>query len=154
MLDTPTDYTVVVDFAHTPDGLAKVLKTAQEFTKNRVICVFGCGGNRDTSKRRIMGQVAEKYADYTFVTSDNPRDENPLLIINDITEKMIKNFETEQDRATAISKALDMAKTGDTVLILGKGAENYMEIKKVKYPYSDYQVVDEYFKKKNIKIAQ
>lgn len=154
LLDTPTDYTVVVDFAHTPDGLKKVLKTAQEFTKNRVICVFGCGGNRDTSKRRIMGQVAEKYADYTFVTSDNPRDENPLLIINDITEKMIKNFETEQDRATAISKALDMAKTGDTVLILGKGAENYMEIKKVKYPYSDYQVVDEYFKKKHIKIAQ
>lgn len=154
LLDTPTDYSVVVDFAHTPDGLVKVLKTTKEFTKNRVICVFGCGGNRDITKRKIMGQVAEKYADYTIVTSDNPRDENPLLIINDITEKMTKNFEIEQDRATAIAKALEIAKHGDTVLILGKGAENYMEIKKVKYPYSDYQVVDEYFKKKCTKIAQ
>lgn len=154
LLDTPTDYSVIVDFAHTPDGLVKVLKTAKEVAKNRVICVFGCGGNRDNTKRKIMGQMAEKYADYTIVTSDNPRDENPLLIINDITEKMTKNFEIEQDRATAISKALDMAITGDMVLILGKGAENYMEIKKVKYPYSDYQVVDEYYKKRKIKLAQ
>lgn len=155
LLDTPTDFSVVIDFAHTPDGLIKVLKTSKEFTRNRVICVFGCGGNRDTTKRRIMGEVAEKYADYTIVTSDNPRDENPLLIINDITEKMTKNFEVEQDRTSAIIKALKIAKAGDTVLILGKGAENYMEIKKVKYPYSDYNVVDEYFKKINkLQVAQ
>ncbi len=154
LLDTPTNYSVVVDFAHTPDGMKKVLKTTKEWTKNKVICVFGCGGNRDSTKRKIMGQVAEKFADYSVVTSDNPRNENPLLIINDITEKMTKNFEVEQDRATAIKKALDMAQVGDTVLILGKGAENYMEIKNVKYPYSDYSVVDEYFKDKKVAVAK
>ena len=146
---TPTDYSVIIDYAHTPDGLMKVLKTARELTNNRIICVFGCGGNRDNTKRHIMGEIAQKYADYTFVTTDNPRNENPILIIKDITQNMTKHFLVEQDRATAICKALEYAKTGDIVLILGKGAENYMEIENVKYPYSDYMVVDEFFKAKD-----
>lgn len=149
LLLTPTDYSVIIDYAHTPDGLMKVLKTARELTNNRIICVFGCGGNRDNTKRHIMGEIAQKYADYTFVTTDNPRNENPILIIKDITQNMTKHFLVEQDRTTAICKALEYAKTGDIVLILGKGAENYMEIENVKYPYSDYMVVDEFFKAKD-----
>lgn len=148
VLDTPTDYAVVVDFAHTPDGIEKVLKTARELTDGRIISVFGCGGDRDNTKRKIMGEISQNLADYTIVTSDNPRTENPNLIIKEITENMKRNFETITDRKQAIRKALTIAKNGDVVLILGKGAENYQEINGVKYPYSDYEVVDEYFKTK------
>lgn len=153
LLSTPTDFKIIVDYAHTPDGLIKVLKTTREITSNRIICVFGCGGNRDNSKRHIMGEISEKYADYTIVTSDNPRYETPILIIKDIVENMKKNFEVEIDRKLAIKKALDMAKAGDVVLLLGKGAENYQEINGQKFAYSDYQVVDEYFSQKCEKIA-
>ena len=146
VLDTPTDYAVVVDFAHTPDGIEKVLKTARELTDGRIINVFGCGGDRDNTKRKIMGEMSEKLADYTIVTSDNPRSENPNLIIKEITENMKRNFETITDRRKAIARALSIARNGDVILILGKGAENYQEINGVKYPYSDYEVVDEYFK--------
>jgi len=149
VLETPTDYAVVVDFAHTPDGVENVLKTARELTNGRIISVFGCGGDRDNTKRKIMGQLSENLADYSIVTSDNPRTENPNLIIKEITENMKRNFETITDRRKAISRALELARKGDVVLILGKGAENYQEINGVKYPYSDYEVVDEYFKTKD-----
>ena len=145
VLKTPTDYTVVIDFAHTPDGIQNVLKTARELTNSRIICVFGCGGDRDRDKRHIMGEIAQNYADWTIVTSDNPRSENPKLIINEITSNMHKNFEKITTRQDAIHKALSIAETGDIVLILGKGAENYQEINGVKYPYSDFDVVDGYF---------
>lgn len=153
LLTTPSDFHVIVDFAHTPDGMMKVLKTTRELTTGRIICVFGCGGNRDTKKRPIMGEIAEKYADFSFVTTDNPRDELPILIIKDIVENMRKNYEIEVDRTTAINKALDMAQASDVVLILGKGAENYQEIRGQKFAFSDYWVVDEYFKNQKAKLT-
>ena len=145
-----THYSVVIDFAHTPDGVEKVLKTARELTDGRIISVFGCGGDRDNTKRKIMGEISENLADYTIVTSDNPRSENPNLIIKEITENMKKNYETITDRRKAIARALNIAKAGDVILILGKGAENYQEINGVKYPYSDYEVVDDYFKNEEV----
>lgn len=148
VLKTPTDFSIVVDFAHTPDGMLNVIKTTRQLTDKRIICVFGCGGDRDARKRSIMGKVASKLADYSVVTSDNPRNENPNLIIEDIVEGMGKNYEVEENRKLAIKKAIELAKTGDVILILGKGAENYQEIKGKKYAYSDYDVVDEYFKTK------
>ena len=150
VLKTPTDYSVVIDFAHTPDGIEKVLKTTRELTNGNIISVFGCGGDRDNTKRSIMGEVSQNLADYSIVTSDNPRSENPSLIIREITKNMKKNFEAEPDRTKAIERALKLAKPEDVILILGKGAENYQEINGVKYPYSDYQVVDEYYKNEDI----
>lgn len=152
LLATPSDFRVIVDYAHTPDGVLKVLKTTRELTTGRIICVFGCGGNRDVKKRHIMGEISEKLADFTIVTSDNPRDELPILIIRDIVENMKKNYLIEEDRQKAINKALDMASAGDVVLLLGKGAENYQEIKGRKFAFSDYQVVDEYFREQSEKL--
>lgn len=150
VLETPTDYAVVVDFAHTPDGVENVIKTARELTNGRIITVFGCGGDRDNTKRKIMGEISENLADYSIVTSDNPRSENPNLIIKEITENMKRNYETITDRRKAINRALDIAQKGDVILILGKGAENYQEINGIKYPYSDYDVVDDYFKNEEV----
>ena len=133
---------VIIDFAHTPDGLENVLKTARLLTDGKLFCLFGCGGNRDKLKRPIMGAISEKFADYTFVTSDNPRYEDPLDIINDILAGFNKkNYYTFKDRTTAIKIAINSLKDGDTLLICGKGAENYMDIKGEKIPYSDFDVV-------------
>ena len=135
---------VVIDFAHTPDGLEKVLMTAREVSENRVICLFGCGGNRDSIKRKHMGRIAESYADYVFVTSDNPRFENPVEIMKDIESGMKKkNHECEKDRTLAIKKALLACKAGDMLLICGKGDEPYQEINGIKVPYSDFDVLKE-----------
>ena len=122
---------VIVDYAHTPDGLQNALKASRSLTKNQLICVFGCGGNRDKGKRSEMGKVAAKFADYIVVTSDNPRQEDPIEIIKDI-EKGI-TFESEisfeQDRSTAIQLAIAKAKKNDLVLIAGKGHEDYQILK-------------------------
>ena len=146
VLNIPAEYSVIVDYAHTPDGLENVLKTSRELTSARIISIFGCGGDRDAEKRHIMGEISSKYADYTIVTSDNPRSENPQSIINEITKNMNKKFTAITDRKQAIIHALTLAKPNDIILILGKGAETYQEIKGVKYPFSDYDVVDEFFK--------
>lgn len=136
------DKKIIIDFAHTPDGLENVLKTSRLLTDGKLLCLFGCGGNRDKLKRPIMGAISEKYADYTFVTSDNPRFEKPLDIINDILAGFNKkNYYTFEDRTTAIKIAINSLKSGDTLLICGKGAENYMDIKGKKFPYSDFDVV-------------
>ena len=135
---------VIIDFAHTPDGLENVLKTARTFTDGKLVCVFGCGGDRDKTKRKLMGAVAEKYADFCFVTNDNPRFENPKEIIEDITSGFNKkNYYTVQDRKTAIQLAISSMLDGDTVIICGKGAEKYIDIKGEKIPYSDFDVVKE-----------
>ena len=135
---------VVVDFAHTPDGLEKVLLTARDVTKGRVFCLFGCGGNRDSAKRSLMGRIAETHADYVFVTSDNPRFENPLDIMKDIERGMKKrNHECESNRELAIKKALKSCKEGDMLLICGKGDEPYQDVNGVKVPYSDFDVLKE-----------
>jgi UDP-N-acetylmuramoyl-L-alanyl-D-glutamate--2,6-diaminopimelate ligase len=111
---------VVVDYAHTPDALEKVLSTLKAQASAKLICVFGCGGNRDAGKRVLMGKVASEIADAVVVTSDNPRDEDPDKIIQDIVADMQGNFAVEADRAKAISVGILTAKPRDIVLIAGK----------------------------------
>ncbi len=136
-------YTVIIDYAHTPDGLEKVLTTARAITANNLICVFGCGGNRDAEKRPIMGEIAQRLADLCIITSDNPRYESPQNIIDKIVEgaRKVSNANIAiVDRERAIRFALKIAGKGDVVLIAGKGAENYIEIRGTKYPFSDKEV--------------
>ncbi|MFM9836374.1 MAG: UDP-N-acetylmuramoyl-L-alanyl-D-glutamate--2,6-diaminopimelate ligase [Methylophilaceae bacterium] len=128
---------VVVDYAHTPDALKNVLSTLKTHTNAKLICVFGCGGNRDVGKRVLMGEVASAHADAVVVTSDNPRNENPLNIMQDILGGMHGNYAVEEDRAKAIAMAISTAKPGDTVLIAGKGHEEYQEIAGEKRTFSD-----------------
>ncbi len=136
--------TAVIDFAHTPDGVENVLKTLKAMPFKRIITVFGCGGNRDKKKRPLMGNIAEKYSDFVVLTSDNPRFENPELILDDIEHGMKKNAHTRfANRETAVCHAIDISKEGDVVAILGKGAEEYQDINGVKAPYNDYCVVME-----------
>ena len=133
---------VVVDYAHTPDALENALKTLSEVAYHRqglLICVFGCGGNRDASKRPMMGSIAEKYADLISVTSDNPRDESPSVIFDQIFSGFSKNdiAELVPDRARAITQSILEAKSADIILIAGKGHENYQEIAGVRHLFSD-----------------
>ena len=130
---------VVIDYAHTPDALEKVLTALKAQARSKLICVFGCGGNRDIGKRPLMGKVASDIADAVVVTSDNPRGENADDIIQDIVRNMLGNFAIEEDRAKAISIAILTAKVGDIVLIAGKGHEDYQEISGVKLPFSDVE---------------
>lgn len=141
----PNGSTAVVDYAHTPDGLENVLKSIHEFKKGRVITVFGCGGDRDKTKRPIMAQIAERYSDYIYITSDNPRTEDPLQILKDI-EAGVKGdlYECEVDRKAAILKALQSAKQEDVILIAGKGHEDYQIIGKEKIHFDDVEIVKEW----------
>lgn len=128
---------IFIDYAHTPDALRKVLKTLKYRTNGKLICVFGCGGNRDPGKREGMAKAASELADTNFITSDNPRNENPEQIISEISKYMKKPHIVEIDRHKAIAKAIKLAKKEDIVLIAGKGHETYQEIEGVKYPFSD-----------------
>lgn len=145
MIKTPKN-NVVIDFAHTPDGIQKVLTELRKLTTGRIIAVFGCGGNRDSTKRAQMGAIATNLADYVVVTSDNPRFENPYQIISDINQGIITphNHVNIASRVSAINYALNLANPNDIVAILGKGNESYQEINGVKHPYSDYKVVEDY----------
>lgn len=142
-------FAVIVDYAHTPDGLENVLRAVRQFAENRILCVFGCGGDRDRSKRPLMGNIAVKHADYAIITSDNPRTEPPELILKDIEDGLIKSnidpssYELLADRKAAIQKAVEMASPGDVVLIAGKGHETYQDINGVKYPFDDRKVAKE-----------
>lgn len=137
------DFAVVVDYAHTPDGLENVLRAVREFAEKRVICVFGCGGDRDRTKRPIMGRIAAQYADMVIVTSDNPRTEEPNRIIADIETGLLEaDVDRERyllipDRRAAIKKAVEKASRGDVVLIAGKGHETYQLIGSSVYPFDD-----------------
>lgn len=135
---------VVVDYAHTPDGLAKILISARELCCGRLISVFGCGGNRDKTKRPIMGEISARLADYTIITSDNPRFEKPSDIILDIKKGIDDktNLKCIIDREEAIKTAVDMSQKGDVIVVSGKGAEDYLEIKGYKMPYSDFDVIN------------
>lgn len=122
------DFGVIVDYAHTPDGLHNILRTAREITPGRVITVFGCGGDRDKAKRPLMGEAAAIHSDISIITSDNPRSEEPYSIIQDIipgVEKISSDFHVFENRRQAIEEAIGMAETGDTVIIAGKGHEDY-----------------------------
>ncbi len=132
---------MIIDFAHTPDGLEKVLMTARKLSPKRLYCIFGCGGNRDVDKRHKMGAIAEKYADYVCLTNDNPRLEDENLIIKDIEKGMEKPHMVETDRAKAIEKVFKFMQSGDVVVIAGKGAEKYQIIGTQKVDYSDFDVV-------------
>ena len=130
---------VVVDYAHTPDALEKVLLTLKAQASAKLICIFGCGGNRDAGKRALMGKIASEIADAVVVTSDNSRDENPDKIIQDIVGAMQGNYAVEEDRAKAISIGILSAKPHDIVLIAGKGHEDYQEIAGKKQYFSDVE---------------
>ena len=137
--------TIIIDYSHTPDGLKNLLSTARTLTKSRLITVFGCGGERDKLKRKIMGQVASKYSDFIVITTDNPRGENPSDIIRDIEFGVsIKDVKCVVDRVDAIRFALGEMEDGDTLVIAGKGNENYLEVKGRKIPYSDFDAVARY----------
>lgn len=136
------DFTVIVDYSHTPDSLENCLKTAREFVKGRVITVFGCGGERDRGKRPLMGEVAGRLSDYSIVTSDNPRGENPQDIIDEILPGVEKYaavgaFRVIVNRREAIRYAVNMAKAGDVIIIAGKGHETYQIIGSTVLPFDD-----------------
>lgn len=148
-------YSVIIDYAHTPDGLENVITTAQAFAKGRVITVFGCGGDRDRTKRPLMGEMAAKLSDYCVVTSDNPRTEDPEQILKDILPGVEKHmqpetYHVEVDRRTAIQYAVQMAQAGDVILLAGKGHENYQEVNGVKHHFDDYEVAQEAIQQKQV----
>jgi UDP-N-acetylmuramoyl-L-alanyl-D-glutamate--2,6-diaminopimelate ligase len=140
------DFAVVVDYAHTDDALLNTLQTARELTTGEVITVFGCGGDRDRSKRRPMGEAAAKYSDLVIITSDNPRNEDPLNIISEIEAGVKESgvtYEINPDRREAIWRAISSAKAGDVVVIAGKGHENYQIVGADKYHFDDREVAQE-----------
>lgn len=135
---------VFVDFAHTPDGLEKSLLSLKNLCKGNLYCLFGCGGNRDRSKRPIMGEIASKIADFVIITSDNPRYEDPYSIIAQIESGVKKNggkYVAVTDREIAIEYALNLLEEGDILLVAGKGGENYQEIMGIKHSYNDNTVI-------------
>ena len=142
---------IFVDFAHTPDGLKKSLEALRPHTKGRLLCLFGCGGNRDKAKRPLMGEMVAKKADFAIISSDNPRYEDPLDIISDI-EKGYRRFSVRYiivpDRARGIEYGLDFLREGDVFLIAGKGGEKYQEIMGIKYPFVDQDIVKKQLEKK------
>ena len=135
--------TVIVDYAHTPDALENVLSTLSKVKEGRILVVFGCGGDRDRLKRPIMGKIAANYADLVYLTSDNPRHENPEAIIDEIATGILaqQSYERIADRERAIARALNEAKVDDIVVIAGKGHEAYQQIGDVKIDFSDQVVV-------------
>jgi UDP-N-acetylmuramoyl-L-alanyl-D-glutamate--2,6-diaminopimelate ligase len=143
LIESNKDFAVVVDYAHTPDGLYNVLTTARKITRGKVICVFGCGGDRDVKKRPIMGKVAGEISDFLVITSDNPRTEVPEKII-DMIEEGVKETTAKYvkitNRKEAIAYAIEIAMAGDIVIIAGKGHEDYQIIGRTKYPFSDFEI--------------
>ncbi len=139
-----TDYTVLIDYAHTPDGLQNIISTVREFTKGRVITLFGCGGDRDSAKRPIMGRVAGELSDYCIITSDNPRTEEPMAIIRQIEEGMRETdcpYTVIENRREAIRYAMGMAKKEDCIILAGKGHETYQILGTTKVHFDEREVV-------------
>ena len=132
---------IVIDFAHTPDGVHNILSFLKKTCQGKLIVVFGCGGNRDKFKRPLMGETVSKFADFAVLTNDNPRYEDPKLIAQDVSERLTCKYKVILNRSQATEYALSIATGSDTVAILGKGAEEYQEIRGRKSPYSDIEVV-------------
>ena len=148
VVPTDTDYTVLIDYAHSPDGVENVLRAVRGFAKGRVVALFGCGGDRDRTKRPKMGKIAADLADFCIVTSDNPRTEDPKTIIDDILEGM-KGTKTPMqvivDRPEAIHWALAHAKKDDIIVLMGKGHETYQEVNHVKHHMDEREIVRDFF---------
>lgn len=144
MVENKLGLTVMIDYAHTPDSLESILKAVKAYTNGRVISVFGCGGDRDKHKRPLMGEVSGRVADYSFVTSDNPRTEKPEDIIAEIEQGIKKTkgqYECIVDRVEAIKAAMNMANAKDIVVIAGKGHEQYQEINHKRYPFDERKII-------------
>jgi len=142
-VDEGQPFEVIVDYSHKPQALESVLRTARELASGRVICVFGCGGDRDRGKRPLMGRVASELADLVVVTSDNPRSEEPEAIIDEILSGVTGEVEVELDRRRAIARALEQAREGDVVVIAGKGHEQGQELADRTIPFDDREVARE-----------
>lgn len=142
------DFEIILDYAHTPDSLLSILQTVREFTTGRLITVFGCGGDRDKTKRPIMGKIGTELSDLAIITSDNPRSEEPMNIINEIISGIEKkNYEVVENRKIAIEKAIMQAKKDDLVIIVGKGHEDYQILKNETIHFDEREVIAEIMKK-------
>lgn len=140
-------YTVLIDYAHTPDGLENVLSSVRGFCEGRLIAVFGCGGDRDPIKRPIMGRIGVELADWAIITSDNPRTEEPMAIISDVVKGIPadkKNYEIIENRISSIQHAMDIARKHDIIVLAGKGHETYQEIHGVKHHLDEREIVASY----------
>ncbi|GFI70821.1 UDP-N-acetylmuramoyl-L-alanyl-D-glutamate--2,6-diaminopimelate ligase [Clostridiales bacterium] len=150
VVPTNTDYTVIIDYAHSPDGLENIITSLREIAKNRVVTVFGCGGDRDRTKRPKMGKIAAELSDFCVVTSDNPRSENPAAIIEDILEGM-KNISTPytvvESRKEAIRWAMENAQPDDIILLAGKGHETYQILPTGTIHFDEREVIAEILEK-------
>ena len=150
LVDNNLEIPVMIDYAHSPESLQNILSAVKSYTRGMVISVFGCGGDRDSSKRPIMGEISGKIADYTIITSDNPRTEVPEEIVNQIEvgiKKTKGKYEVIVDRKEAMEKAIKMATKRDIVVLAGKGHETYQEINHVKHDFNERVIVKEIFKK-------
>ncbi len=149
MLETGTPYKVILDYSHSPDALENILSTVREFARGRIICVFGCGGDRDKLKRPVMGEISGKLADLSILTSDNPRSEDPYEILSSIEEGIRHTggaYVKIENRRDAIRYAMEHAGDGDMIILAGKGHETYQEIRGVKRPFNEKTVVQELLK--------
>lgn len=150
LVDNKLEIPIMIDYAHSPESLQSILQAVKSYTRGRVISVFGCGGDRDSTKRPIMGEISGKVADYTFITSDNPRTEEPQKIVEQIEEGIKKTngkYSVVVDRTEAIAQAIKMATKRDIVVLAGKGHETYQEINGVKHPYDERVIVKEIIEK-------
>ena len=150
MVDNKLEIPIMIDYAHTPESLQNILQAVKSYTRGRVICVFGCGGDRDTRKRPIMGDISGRIANYTIITSDNPRTENPEEIIKQIEEGIKKTkgkYEIIVDRKQAIEHAIKMLRKNDIIVLAGKGHELYQEINGEKYPFDERIIIKEIIEK-------
>ena len=150
VVPVPAPYTVLIDYAHTPDALEKVLTAARGVTRCRLLCLFGCGGDRDRSKRAIMGEIAAELADFVLLTSDNPRTEDPEAILDEVEAGFPRGFASylrESDRRQAIRALLDMGRAGDVLLLAGKGHETYQEVGREKIPLDEREEIASFFRR-------
>ena len=149
LVDNKKEIPIMIDYAHSPESLQNILQAVKSYTRGKVISVFGCGGDRDSGKRPIMGEISGRIADFTFITSDNPRTEEPEKIISEIEEGIKKTkgkYKVVVDRTEAIKEAIKMATKRDIIILAGKGHESYQEINGEKYPYDERNIVNEIMK--------
>ena len=150
LVDNKLELTIMIDYAHSPESLENILSAVKSYTKGRLISVFGCGGDRDSGKRPLMGEISGRIADYTFITSDNPRTEDPQKIVEQIEDGIKKSngkYEVVVDRTEAIEKAIKMANKRDIIVLAGKGHEPYQEINGEKFPFDERIIVRDIIEK-------